>query len=261
MNKYLVYVLTLFFGVVSLVFGEKLKVGVSPVPHGEILEVIKDDLKKQGVELEIVEYADYVTPNLSLDDKSIDANYFQHKPYLDSFVASRNLKHKLIALPPVHVEPIALYSKKVKSIKELKNGAKIAIPNDPSNEGRSLILLAESGLIKLDKKAGLLGTPKNITSNPKNLQFSEIDVALLPRVINDFDAVIINGNYALESGYNPVKDSILIEGTKSPYANFVTVRADDKEKPSIKKLNDSLRSKKVKDFIAKKYNGGVVAAF
>jgi D-methionine transport system substrate-binding protein len=263
LKKVLLFVVILFVSVISLsnAANIKIKVGASPVPHAEILKQIKPDLEKDGVDLEIVEIDDYVTPNLSLDDGNLDANYFQHIPYLNEFTKSHKLNNELVSLKPIHVEPIGLYSKKIKNIKELKNGAKIAVPNDPSNEGRSLILLENAGLIKLDKKAGLLATTRNIIENKKKIVFAEIDTAQLPRVIGDFDAVIINGNYALEAGYNPVKDSILLENEKSPYANYVVVRKGDEKRSEIKKLEKHLRSKKVKDFILKQYNGGVVAAF
>ncbi|MDR3289996.1 MAG: MetQ/NlpA family ABC transporter substrate-binding protein [Rickettsiales bacterium] len=258
-----IYVIAILVNIGNLAFGgEKLKIGASPVPHAEILNFVKDDLKKEGVDLDIIEYTDYVTPNLSLDDGSIDANYFQNQPYLDSFVKEHKLKNKIIGLAPVHIEPLGLYSKKIKNIKDLKVGAKIAIPNDPANEGRALLLLQANGLIEIKKSVGIYAVVTDITKNTKKIQFKEVDVAQLPRVIADFDAVIINGNYALESGYNPSKDSILLEGTKSPYANFVSVIKGKEKDERIVKLQKALRSKKVKEFIRRRYsNGGVVSAF
>jgi D-methionine transport system substrate-binding protein len=180
---------------------------------------------------------------------------------LESFVKEHKLKNKLIPLAPVHVEPFGLYSKKIKKIEDLKDGATVGIPNDPSNEGRALLLLQSKGLIELNKKDGLFATPKSITKNPKKLKFVEVDGAQLPRVIADFDAVTINGNYALEAKFNPVKDSILLEGSDSPYANLLVVKKGDEKKPEIQALEKALHSEKVKKFISKKYAGGVVAAF
>jgi D-methionine transport system substrate-binding protein len=237
----------------------KLKVGATPIPHADLLKLIKPDLAAQGIDLEVVEFTDYVTPNLALNDKSLDANFFQHQPYLDTFNRERGLK--LVSAAGIHVEPLGLYSQKIKNIKDLKNKASIAIPNDPTNEGRALLLLQANGLIKLSDKAGLEGTPKDIVSNPKNLVFRELEAAQLPRVLKDVDAAIINGNYAIDAKLNPVKDSLIIEGAQSPYVNIVTVRADNLEDPKIIALVNALRTPKVKKFIDDNYGGGVVAVF
>ncbi len=236
-----------------------LKVGASPVPHAEILKSVKEDLKAKGIDLQIIELTDYVTPNILLADKQLDANYFQHVPYLTEFAKEKKLA--LTALPPVHVEPMALYANKVKDINSFKEGATIAIPNDPSNGGRALILLHEAKIITLKDPKNLLATEKDIIANPKKLKIKALEAAQLPRVLRDIDGAVINGNYAIEAGLNPVRDAILIEGANSPYANIVTVRTGDENRPEIKLLNETLRSPKVKKFIADKYNGGVVAAF
>lgn len=236
-----------------------IKVGATPVPHSEILNYVKDDLAAKGYTLEIVEFTDYVTPNLALNDGQIDANFFQHVPYMESFAKDKGLK--LISAGKVHVEPLGVYSKKYKSIEELPDGAVIAIPNDPSNGGRALILLQSNGLIKLKADAGLEATEKDIAENPKNFKFKALEAAQLPRTLEDVDASIINGNYALESGLNPVKDSILLEGEDSPYANIVTVLTGKENDENIKALIEVLQSEKVKNFIAEKYKGGVVPAF
>ena len=236
-----------------------IKVGATPVPHAELLNFIKDDLKAQGYTLEIVEFTDYVTPNTALNDKQIDANFFQHVPYMESFAKDKGLK--LVSAGKVHVEPLGLYSKKYKSVEELPEGASIAIPNDPSNGGRALILLQAKGLIKLKADAGLEATEKDIAENPKNFKFKALEAAQLPRTLEDVDASIINGNYALESGLNPVKDSILLEGEDSPYANIVTVLEGHDKDEKILALLAALQSEKVKNFIAEKYKGGVVPAF
>jgi D-methionine transport system substrate-binding protein len=263
MKKYLLNVIAILTIFVNFVYGadKVLKVGASPVPHAEILNLIKDDLAKEGIDLEVIEYTDYVTPNLSLDDGSIDANYFQNTPYLNTFTKEHKLKNKLVPLAPVHIEPLGLYSDKIKDIKELKNGASIAIPNDPTNEGRALLLLQAKGLITLKKSDGILATTKSIIKNSKNLKFREIDAAQLPRVIGDFDAVVINGNYALEAKLSPAKDAILLEDHRSPYANLVTVRKGSEKDVRIIALEKAIHSKKVKDFIDKKYDGGVIAVF
>lgn len=236
-----------------------IKVGATPVPHAEILNYIKDDLKSKGYTLEIVEFTDYVTPNLALNDKKIDANFFQHVPYMESFAKDKGLK--LVSAGKVHVEPLGLYSKKYKSVEELPKGATIAIPNDPSNGGRALILLQAKGLIKLKAEAGLEATEKDIVENAKEFKFKALEAAQLPRTLEDVDASIINGNYALESGLNPVKDSILLEGADSPYANIVTVLEGHEKDEKIVALLQALQSENVKKFIADKYKGGVVPAF
>lgn len=236
-----------------------LKVGASPVPHAELLNLVKDDLKAEGIDLQIIEFTDYVKPNLSLQDGEIDANFFQHVPYQDNF----NKEHgtNIVSVGTVHVEPLGLYSKKVKSVEELKDGAQIAIPSDAVNGGRSLILLASKGLITLKEGAGLEATEKDITENPKNFKFTAVEAAQLPRVLEDVDAAIINGNYALEAGINPAKDSILLEGKDSPYANIISVKAGNETNENVLKLLKALQSEKVKQFIEENYNGGVVPAF
>jgi D-methionine transport system substrate-binding protein len=236
-----------------------LKVGATPVPHAELLEFVKPLLKEQGIALEIVEFTDYVNPNMALDSKELDANFFQHVPYMESFAKERGIQ--LISVGKIHVEPLGLYSKKIKSINELQDNAVIAIPNDPTNEGRALILLDTAGIIKLSADAGLEATEKDIVENPKNLVFKPIDAAQLPRTLEDVDASIINTNYALEAGLNPVKDSLLIEGSDSPYANIVTARPDNQNDEKIKKLVEVLQTPEVKAFIEETYKGAVVTAF
>jgi D-methionine transport system substrate-binding protein len=237
----------------------KLKVGATPVPHAELLNLIKPDLAAQGIDLEVVEFTDYVTPNISLNDKSLDANFFQHQPYLDTFVRERGFK--LVSAGGIHVEPLGLYTQKFKNIRELKEKSVIAIPNDPTNEGRALLLLEANGLIKLSGKAGLEGTPKDITENPKKLAFRELDAAQLPRVLKDVDAAVINGNYAIDAKLNPVRDSLIIEGAKSPYVNIVAVRQESAGDPKITALVKALKTPKVRKYIEDNYGGGVVAVF
>lgn len=236
-----------------------LKVGASPVPHAELLNLVKDDLKAEGIDLQIIEFTDYVKPNLALNDGEIDANFFQHVPYQDNF----NKEHgtNIVSVGTVHVEPLGLYSKKVTKIEDLKDGAQIAIPSDAVNGGRSLILLASKGLITLKDDAGLEATEKDIVQNPKNFKFTAVEAAQLPRVLEDVDAAIINGNYALEAGINPAKDAILLEGKDSPYANILSVKAGNEANENVLKLLNALQSEKVKKYIEENYNGGVVPAF
>ena len=235
-----------------------LKVGVSPVPHAEILGAVKDKLAKEGINVEIIEFTDYVQPNLALNDKNLDANYFQHKPYLDEFVRLRNLK--LVSAGAIHLEPMSVFSKKIKDLKDLPDGARVAIPNDPTNGGRALLVLQSAGLIKLRDGALITATPQDITENKKNLQFSELEAPQLPRSLEDADISVININFALEAKLNP-KDAIFTESSDSPYANIVAVREGDENRPEIKKLIEALTSQESKDFIEKKYNGAIKAAF
>ena len=235
-----------------------IKVGVSPVPHEQIVNAVKDQLAKKGINVEIVEFTDYVQPNLALNDKSLDANFFQHKPYLDEFCKSKGLK--LTSLGAVHLEPMCVYSKKLKSLNDLADGAHVAIPNDPTNGGRALLVLQSAGLIKLKEGAPITATPQDIAENPKNLEFSELEAPQLPRALEDADIAIINMNFALEAKLDP-KSAIYSEGSDSPYANIVAVREGDENRPELQKLMKALTSKEVKDFIEKKYGGSVKTVF
>ncbi len=241
------------------VHAEKLTVGATQVPHAEILEVVKPVLAKEGVDLDIKVFSDYVQPNLQLADKQLDANFFQHKPYLDTF--NKDRKTTLVSVALVHVEPFGGYSKKLKSLADLKEGATVAIPNDPSNSGRALLLLQRQGLIDLKDPANILATAADVTVNPKKLKFRELDAAMLPRSLDDVDLALINTNYALEAGLVPTRDALFIEGADSPYANILVTREDNKDAPGIKKLVDALHSPEVRKFILEKYKGAVVPAF
>ncbi len=239
--------------------GEKLVVAATPVPHAEILELIKPTLAKEGVDLEIKVFTDYVQPNVQVDQKRLDANYFQTLPYLDSFNKGKGTD--LVTVIGVHVEPFGGYSKKVKSLSELKDGATIAIPNEGSNSGRALILLQKAGLIELKDPTNAVSTPKDIAKNPHNFKFKELESALLPRVLDQVDLDMINTNYALEAGLNPATDALIIEGADSPYVNFLVARPDNKDSEAIQKLAKALTSPEVKAFIAEKYKGAVLPAF
>lgn len=238
---------------------EKLVVGATQVPHAEILEVVKPALAKEGVELDIKVFTDYVQPNLQLADKQLDANFFQHQPYLDTF--NKDRKTNLVSVGLVHVEPFGGYSKKIKSLAELKDGATIAIPNDPSNSGRALLLLQKQGLLKLKDPSNIVATPIDIAENPKKLKFRELEAAMLPRSFDDLDLALINTNYALEAGLVPTRDALFIEGADSPYANLVAARPDNKDAPAVKKLVNALHSEAVRKFIIEKYKGAVVPPF
>lgn len=236
-----------------------IKVGASPVPHAEILNVVKPILEKEGINLEIVEFTDYNQPNLQLADKQLDANYFQHIPYLEKFSKDHNLDLTYIA--KVHIEPMGVYSTKIKNLNDLKEGATIAIPNDPTNGGRALLLLQKAGVLKLKDGAGITATVNDIADNPKKLKIQELEAAMLPRVLQDVDAAVINTNYALEAKLVPTKDALAIESADSPYVNILAVRKGDENRPELKKLAEALNSPEVKKFIEDKYQGAVVPAF
>lgn len=236
-----------------------LKIGATPVPHAEMLAQIVDDLEAKDITLEIIEFTDYVTPNTALIAGDIDANFFQHIPYLES---NDEWTTKLISAFGVHIEPFGLYSNKYDSLSQIPSGATIAIPNDPSNGGRSLLLLDDNGLITLNPDAGLEATTLDITENPKNLKFVSLEAAQLPRSLDDVDAACINGNYALEAGLNPVNDSIIIEDADSPYVNIVVVRNGMENDPRIVALREALTSAEINDFINNTWqDGSVIAVF
>lgn len=239
---------------------EKIKIGVSPDPHAKLVSLVVDDLKKEGIEVEIIEFTDYITPNLSLSDGDLDANFFQHEPYFNDFKTKEKLD--LTVLGKIHVEPMAFYSAKYKSIDEIPNGATIAIPNDTVNGGRALLLLEANGIIELKDGVGYEANEKtDIIHNPKNLKFQALEAAFLPSSLDSVDGAIINGNYALEGGLNPVKDGILIEGGESPYANLIAVRSGEESQDRFIKLLKALQSDKVKKYIEDNYDGAVVPAF
>lgn len=238
---------------------ETIKIGVTPGPHAQIMEQVKKVAAEKGLELDILEFSDYVVPNQALADGDLQANSFQHQPYLDNQVKDRGFA--LVSVGQTVNFPMGIYSKKVKSLDELKNGASVAIPNDPTNGGRALLILADKGLIKLREGKGLKVSPADVVENPKNLTFAELDAAQLPRALDDVDASVINTNYALEAGLDPAKDPIAREGEKAPYINVIAVRAQDKDAPWVKTLVDSYHSVAVKDFVAKQFKGAVLAAW
>ncbi len=238
---------------------EKLTVAATAVPHAQILNLVKPELAKQGVELEVKVFTDYVQPNVQVAEKRLDANFFQHKPYLNEFNKGKGTH--LVAVAAVHVEPFGAYSVKHKSLATLPEGGTVAIPNDPTNGGRALLLLDKAGVIQLKDKANILSTTKDIAQNPKKLKFREIEAATLPRILPQVDLALINTNYALEAKLNPSKDALAIEGGESPYANWLVTRDDNQNAPAVKKLAAALQSDAVKRFIQTQYKGAVVPAF
>ena len=237
-----------------------IKVGATAVPHAEILEQVKPILEKEGITLEIVEFNDYVQPNIALNDKELDANYFQHEPYLKNFI-KEHPECKLVNVAGVHIEPMGIYSHKVKSLDEVKDGAQVSIPNDPTNGGRALLLLQKAGLITLKDGAGEEATVQDIASNPKNLKFQEVEPAQVPRTLDDVDLAVINSNFAMQVPLDPTKDALLIEDATSPYVNIVAVREGDENRPEIQALIKALHSDEIKNFINEKYKGAVVPTF
>jgi D-methionine transport system substrate-binding protein len=237
-----------------------LVVAASPTPHADILNYIKDNLaKKAGLNLEVKEFTDYVLPNTATESGQVDANFFQHKPYLDDFNKKNNTH--IVPVVNVHLEPLGLYSKKSKDIKEIKAGQTIAVPNDTTNEGRALKLLADNGLITLKDGAGTDAKLSDIKDS-KGLKFKELEAATLPRALNDVDAAVINGNYAIEADLKPAQDSLALEKADgNPYANFLAVKEGNEKDARVEKLAKLLNSPEVKKFIDDKYAGSIVAAF
>lgn len=237
---------------------EKLLIGATPFPHVDLLKVASPLLEKEGYTIEIVEFTDYVQPNMALSEGSLFANFFQHIPYLENMNAEKNLGLKWVA--KVHIEPMGLYSFKIKSLDELKSGDLIAVPNDPTNEARALRLLENSGLIKL--KDGELVTVNDITENSKGLKFAEVEAAQVPRSLRDVTAAVINTNFAGEAGLVPSKDAIIIEGAESPYANVVVIRAKDEDSAAAKALIKAMQSPEIKAYIdSTLMPKGIVPAF
>jgi D-methionine transport system substrate-binding protein len=233
-------------------------VGATPVPHAEILEFAKPLLEKEGYKLNIQVYNDYVIPNIAVFNGENDANFFQHSPYLEQFNKDKNTD--LIKTVSVHLEPIGIYSSKLKSIYELEDGASIAIPNDPTNSNRALEVLQSAGIIKLNNEKELK-TKLDIVENPKNVQISELEAPQLPRTIDDFDLSVINTNFAIVANLNPLKDALFLESKDSPYANIVVVKKGNENKEAIKALDKVLNSEDVRQFIRDKYQGAIIEAF
>ena len=238
-----------------------LTVGATPNPHAEILAQVKDDLAAEGIDLVVKEYSDYVVPNTAVEEGDLDANYFQHTPYMEKF-NEENGTH-LVSVGKIHYEPMGIYPGLTKTLEELPDGATIAVPNDATNEARALQLLAAQGLIELKEDAGLNATPNDITSNPKNLQFKELEAAMLPQTASEVDLSVINSNFAMEGGMNPATDSLASEDADSEaaqtFANIIAVKEGHENDPAIQALVKALQSDKVKEYIEQTYSGAVVA--
>lgn len=236
-----------------------LKVGVTAGPHAEVMDVVKKIAEKDGLKIEIVEFNDYIQPNVALNQGDIDVNSFQHKPYLDNIIKDRN--YDIVSVANTVIFPMGIYSSKLKNIADVQSGAIVAIPNDPTNGGRALLLLEKIGLLKLKPGVGLKATVTDITENPKNIVIKELDAAQIPRSLADMDIAAINTNYAITAGLVPTKDAIAIEDINSPYANIIAVRTKDKENPAIQKLVKAYHSDEVKAFIEEHFKGSVTAAW
>ena len=236
-----------------------LSVAATPVPHAEILEFVKPALAKEGVNLKVKVFTDYIQPNVQVAEKRLDANFFQHQPYLDEFNKAKGTH--LVSVAAVHLEPLGAYSSKYKKLAELPEGATVVIPNDATNGGRALLLLDKAGVIKLKDSKNILSTVKDIAENPKDLKIRELEAATIPRVLTQVDLALINTNYALEAKLDPSKDALVIEGNDSPYVNILVSRPDNKDSDAMKKLAAALHSPQVKQFITEKYKGAVLPAF
>jgi D-methionine transport system substrate-binding protein len=236
-----------------------LKVAATATPHAQMLQFAEPDLKAQGIDLVIIVTDDYNMPNRALAHKEVDANFFQHIPFMEEQI--KQFKYPIMSLAKIEFEPMGIYSKKIKKLSDLKENSTIAIPNDPTNEARALLLLQKHGLIELGNPSNLLSTVTSIKSNPKKLKFIEVDAAMLPRSLGDVDAATINTNYALEANLSPLKDALALEGKDAPYANIIAIRKGEEENPHLKALKAAMTSDKMRAFILEKYKGAVLPAF
>lgn len=236
-----------------------IKVGVTAGPQAEVMEVAKKVAAKDGLTIQIVEFNDFIQPNVALSQGDLDANAYQHQPFLDNQIKER--KYELTSIAQTIIIPMGIYSKKIKKLDELKPGSTVAVPNDPTNGGRGLLLLEKAGLIKLNPQAGLKATPQDIVANPKNLKIKELEAAQVPRSLDDVDIAAVNANYAVVAGLSPKTDSLLLEDSKSPYACVIAVRSKDKADPVFQKLIKAYQSPEVKTFVEKQYKGAFVAVW
>lgn len=266
--KKIILTLSLTVSSFTVFANETITIGASPVPHAEMLKFVKPTLAKQGYDLKITEFSDYITPNLAVTQKQLDANFFQHQPYLTQY--NKDHKTNLVALVKVHLEPMGVYANKTSEAKfvqskkasDILKGSKIGVPNDPTNEGRALNILQANGVIKI--KAGIVyPTKKDIVGNPYNVQIVELDPAMLPRSLagKQIDLAVINSNFALLANLKPTRDAVILETKDSPFANIVVVRPDELNQPKMKALAKALTSPEMKKFIEQQYNGAVIPAF
>lgn len=246
-------------GVVAQAQDKPIKVGVTAGPHAQIFEQVKKIAEKDGLRIQIVEFSDYVQPNAALAAGDLDVNSYQHQPYLDDQNKTRG--YKLVSVASTVTYPMGLYSKKFKSLADLPAGATVAVPNDPTNGGRALLLLQKRGLLKLKAEAGLKPTPLDIIDNPKELKIKELDAAQLPRALDDVDVAAVNTNYALPAGLNPVKDAIAIEDARGPYVNVIAVQEKNKDAAWLKTLVKAYHTAEVRKFIETEFKGSVVASW
>jgi D-methionine transport system substrate-binding protein len=235
------------------------KIGVTAGPHAKIMDFVKGVAAKEGLKLDVVVFSDYVQPNAALAAGDLDANSYQHVPYLKAQMKDRGYKFSVAGYTVTF--PMGVYSRKVKSLGDLPDGARVGVPNDPTNEGRALLLLQSKGVFTLRKDAGLKATPLDIVENPKNVKIVELDAAQLPRALSDLSAAVINGNYAASAGLNPVDDAIAMEGPKGPYANVLVVRTEDKNKPWVAKLVKAYHSQETRKFIEDSFNNSVIVSW
>ena len=267
MKKFVAIVLALALSLccVSALAAEKLTVIATPSPHAEILELIKEDLAALGYDLDVLVVTDYVTENPAVAGGDVQANFFQHIPYLADYNATASDSEKLVGVIPTHFEPMGIYSKSISDLKELKDGAKVAVPNDATNEARALLLLQQEGLITLKDGVGVTATVNDIVSNPKNLTFNELEAANVPNVVDDVDIAIINGNYAIAAGFKVNTDALAVESADSEaaktYANLLVVKDGNQDSDKIKALAEALNSDEVRDYINNTYEGAVVPVF
>jgi D-methionine transport system substrate-binding protein len=257
--RYLMASAIAFAAVAGSASAETIKIGVTPGPHAQILEAVKPIAAKRGLDIQIIEFSDYVVPNAALDSGELQANSFQHQPYLDNQKADRGYKIERAAYTVNF--PIGIYSKKYKTWDAVPDGGTLTIPNDPTNGGRVLLLLRDKGVLKLRDGVGFKPTVADIIANPKKLKIVEIDAAQTPRTLDDVDAAAVNTNYATQAGLDPVKDAILREGPKGPYANIIAVRTADKDKPWVKVLVESYQSPEIREFVLTKFKGAVLPAW
>ncbi len=236
-----------------------LKVGVNPGPHADIMETVKKVAAKEGLKIQIVEFSDFVQPNVALNQGDIDVNSFQHKPYMDAMVKDR--KYNIHWVANTVVAPIGIYSTKVKSIQDIANNSVIGIPNDPTNGARALLLLQKQGLIKLKAGVDLTATPSDIVSNPKNLQIKELEAALIPRSLQDLGVAVINTTYAMSANLSPEKDALALEDANTMYVNILAANDKTKDDPRVKTLVKVYRSKEVKDYVESKYKKSMICSW
>jgi D-methionine transport system substrate-binding protein len=238
---------------------ETIRLAVTAGPHAQIAEVARKVAEREGLTIKIVEFQDYIQPNAALDAGDVEANSYQHLPFLESQIKARG--YHLSAVANTVTFPMGFYSKRVKSLADLPKGAKVGIQNDPSNSGRALLLLQKSGVLQLKPNAGVSATTQDIAQNPKDIQIVQVDAAQLPRLLDDLDACAINTNYAVQANLVPVRDAIAIEDPKGPYANLLAVRTADKDKPWVAKLVKAFQSPEVRQYVEANFNGSVVPAF